>query len=500
MNGLLRYWNLWRIDPAGKSTGVEEYAIVSSQEFLSAGDVTSSQALDYLLSLFESTAEADWVRSQAGLCLRCYVSWPILSACRKLSRLFGQERFTYRELLPYVLNDDGQTLIVLSPDRKKQLELISTGQARALSCPVFSVRILQTFKAHDSSSMSLDNWAYLKTKQNPELKRFLSEFGFKSLSDWALINRVGTHQLERLSTRDRQFVEVFHLVYRRDRRQQHQHQRCPNPTAAQLQEMTHYLRDRGIEIQPDKLFAELKQVAKQLRQYDVWRTRASLEFVDKETGDRLVRTDLPPNNTSEQTLEAQEEQELLDYFHAQLKCALSESIRQAIRDRVITLEKSKGYANFAHQFLPGLRLYYQKNLSLKEIGLTLGFSNWAQTRRILNPGALISTVRTMTIQQVLEQMLKKAQEKGLTSLPPTPDYLKALAEQVEALADAEIFRAASEEIRSGRHRSLDSVYAQQVCFYLNEFAPQVVHPPLISSECAQSEALESLTQVNPRRA
>lgn len=43
--------------------------------------------------------------------------------------------------------------------------------------------------------MSLDNWTYLQTKQNKELKNFLSEFGFKLLSDWALLNRARAREM-----------------------------------------------------------------------------------------------------------------------------------------------------------------------------------------------------------------------------------------------------------------------------------------------------------------
>jgi hypothetical protein len=51
---------------------------------------------------------------------------------------------------------------------------------------------------------------------------------------------------------------------------------------------------------------------------------------------------------------------------------------------------------------------------------------------------------------------------GLTQLPPEPDYLKMLVEQIEAFADAEIFREAAEEIRAGKNRSMQSFYARSL--------------------------------------
>ena len=160
MNELIRYWKLWQINPSGEGPGVRDCSIASNQSFLRSRQVTNSQATDYLLALFNTIAADDFERSQAGLCLRCYVSWPIVNACRKLGSLFSQARFTYRDLLPFVLNDDGKTLIILSPDRKKQLELSSTGHTKALAFSVFSVRIMHTFTAHDSTSMRMENWAY----------------------------------------------------------------------------------------------------------------------------------------------------------------------------------------------------------------------------------------------------------------------------------------------------------------------------------------------------
>ena len=59
-------------------------------------------------------------------------------------------------------------------------------------------------------------------------------------------------------------------------------------------------------------------------------------------------------------------------------------------------------------------------MSLKEIAPELGMKNWDQARRILNPGELLSKVRSKTVEQMLESILKKAAEKGLTKIPPEP--------------------------------------------------------------------------------
>ncbi|MEM5838756.1 hypothetical protein AAHH59_10665, partial [Pediococcus acidilactici] len=135
-----------------------------------------------------------------------------------------------------------------------------------------------------------------------------------------------------------------------------------------------------------------------------------------------------------------EQQEILEFLHQQLLLALVAAIAQEIRDRVATLQKSKKYASFAQKLLPGLQLYYRDSLSLKEIAPKLGMTSWDQARRVLNPGELLGKVRTLTVQQLLGRILEKARELGLTRIISDPDYLKALAEQVEAFVDAEIFQ------------------------------------------------------------
>ncbi|GAB1544423.1 hypothetical protein NUACC21_70990 [Scytonema sp. NUACC21] len=468
-----RYWKIWRVNPASERVGYKLYSVALAQDFYQKqfsrnqnGDV---EAALYSYFYNKKLEVEDKNRAVAGLCLRCYVSDPILKACQKIDSLFGNEKqFTYQDLLPFVLNDDGESLIVPDKDGKNQLILEKNGEPKTAAYKFFSVKILQTYKPDSQSRMSLDNWAYLQTRQNSEIKDFLSEFGFKHLSDWALMNRVRAKQLDRLSLRQRHLVEVFHAVYRRDRQQQRSQQarRCPEPTKAQQQEMLVLLKRRNVIINDSvELLKELKQIVVQLRQYDIWSHREPIEIQDPETGGYKLRPDLPTNSLNEVDLE---QQEFLQFLQKHLKLALVKAVKQEIQASIIRLEKSKRYAPLAQKFLPGLKLYYGHGLALKEIAPQLGMSSWDQARRVLNPGELLSKVRSLTVQQLLDNILKKAEEKGLTKIPPEPDYLKTLSEQIEAFVDEEVFQEASEEIRVGKNRSMNSVYAQQVIQYLEQ--------------------------------
>lgn len=464
-----RYWNIYRVNPTRTHNGYECSVVPAAQAFLQQSISESEDIQSALLSHFYVNSKTDITsRAYAGLCLRCFVSEPILKACKKIHNLFASDKsFTYQELLGFVLNDDGKSLVITDNDRKTQLVVNSEGRADVAKYQFFTVKVLQTFKSDLRARMSLENWAYLQTKQNPEVKDFLSEFGFKHLSDWALLNRVRPKQLERLSKQDASLVEVFHCCYRRDRIQQQQHRktsaRCPDPSPSQLQEMLTLLQKRGansIINNTNTLLKALRDVASQLRQYDIWSYRESLEVQDPETGSYVVRTDLPHNSISEVDVE---QKEILEFLHSQLEITLINSIEQELESSISRLQKSKKYAPFAAKFIPGLQLYYQEGKSLKEITNILQMSSWDQARRVFNPGELLAQVRLKTVEKLLDAILKKACELGLTNLPAAPDYLKTLAEQIELFADEEIFQVAAEEIRAGKNRVMNSRYANLLC-------------------------------------
>jgi hypothetical protein len=481
-----RYFHLWQISATSNGQGFQSKQVPLALDYLQQqiANLDGSQQRTSQSQYFQSMLLNSFYRkdvnitifdaARAGLCLRCYVSEPILRACKKIDYLFhGQGCFSYRDLLPFVLDDDGQALTVLDDGGKKQLILDPEGNTHPAAYTIFSVKVLQTFKPQLPSSMSLKNWAYLQTKQNPEIKQFLFEFGFQLVSDWALLNRVKPEQYERLSQREQYLVTAFHAVYRRDRRQQQKRSlRCRHPSHQQLLEMMNYLlQEQGISYTAAKqLLSDLKRVASQLRQYDFWCSREPLDVYDPMTQTYSLRGDLPVNTG---VAAATEHSELLTFFDQQLRISLDEAIQRCICDRFTTLVNSRRYSAYAHVFIPGLLLYYCQGMPLRAVASQLGMTSWDQARRILNPGELLNQIRTLTVQSFLTRTLTKAQEMGLTQNTPDPAYLSTLMEQVEGFADTEIFLKASEELRAGQHRSMNSIFAQQMIKALEKYAQEI---------------------------
>ena len=478
MDASSKYFSLWCIDPINSRRGYQRKRLAVAKAFwerqpssvqTAARDSANREIQKTLLAQFceddaNMSSEGLSQRARAGLCLRCYVSEPILRACQKIDSLFsGNQAFSYQDLLPFVLNDDGSLLLLI--DDTAQVVVSDNEQLEPATFKTFSVEVLRTYNYKSTASVSLNNWTFLLTKQHPELKAFLSEYGFQNFSDWTLLNRIQANQLERLAERDRHLVEAFHAVYRRDRRQQKQTGRCADPNEQQLIEIKELLQQRDVAFNSlSEILKALKQIAQQLRQFDIWQSREPLEVKDKETGDYSLRVDLPADVADESAIE---EQDFLDFLQQQLYASLDSAIEQAIQNKIAKLKKSKKYAPFVSSFARGILRYYREGIPLKEIGVELGTSNWDQTRRILNPGELLSKVRASTIQKLLAPILEKAQEKGLASTPVEPSYLKNLMEQLEAFVDTEVFAEAASEIKAGKNRSLDSEYAQHLMRHLD---------------------------------
>ena len=473
MSALSRYWNIWRINPASQAPGYKSSLVPVAQEFIKhLGVCQNTNSQSTLLSYFydQDDARDIMTRAKAGLCLRCYISDPILKVCKNIDYSFSAgKQFTYRDLLPFVLDDDGKSLIVIERDAKKQFFIDKNGQLKNPSYQFFSLKILQSFRSESQSRMSLDNWAYLQTKQNPQIKNFISEFGFRHLSDWALLNRVRRKQLESLSVLECNIVEVFHLVYRRDRVRQRENgmRKCPNPSLEQLQEMLTYLKDRNFNINTTKnLIISLQQIVLQLRQYDIWNSRESLEIYNPDIQTYTTRTDIPGPNLD---LQEEENKEFIDFLHKKLNLTLADAIKKEVNNRIYQLQKSKKYAQFADKYIQGLQLYYCQNLSLREIAPQLNMNSWDRARRVLNPGQLLSDVRSFTIQKIISEILKKVQEKKFCVGSSSQEYIKNLAQEVECFADTEIFKEAAEEIRAGKNRTMNSLYAQQLRIYFQKY-------------------------------
>lgn len=465
MNELSRYWKLIKLDAAEAGRGYQIQALPPAQQFLEAycsdfADRTPppDQVQNQLLQWLQAPTAEQTTHTGSELCLRCYVSHPILQSCLRRSRLFGPGYgFTYRDLLPFVLNDDGKPI-----------------QGHFVP---FAIEILRSFCPQQSASLA--GWVDLRVRRHPELNQFLLERGLHSSSDWALLNRANPHQMHGI---DRVLVEVFHQVYRRDRPQHHQQgrQRCSDPTELQLQEMYQRLREQQVSLpSAQSVLGQLKRIADRLRQAEIWGRRGSpvtepLETIDPETGEARLRE--VPGRTDEPELEAEERSKLQQFCCDRLHHCLEQAIQQALCERIQHLQQRPRYAQFAHQVKPALQLLYVEGKSQAQIAAQLGMTNQSQVSRVLNPKELLTAIRQHTLERLLRDLLTKVQELNLVEFPVSPAYLNNLVQQLETFVDEQVFYAAVAELNATRNGPLNSAFADRLRLVLHEQSSPVASP------------------------
>lgn len=480
MGLLSNYWEMLRLDP--RSGGYEKKAISPASAFFQGQFSTlephtpltmaQHQAVQrLLLTIFQrrgATAEL-LVLAEAGLCLRCYVSHGILVACRQLASVFSAAKaFTYQDLLPFVLDDDGMTYIILNPAGQTQLCLDPTGQMTPLAYARFTVEVLRRFDPNAQGSLNLNSWVHYQTRQQPEIKRFLSERGFSFLTDWALLNQVRKRQWENFNDRDRALIKAFHQVYRRDRRQQgqRQHGKCPDPTLAQLQEMVDWLATQHIAVSsPEQLRRDLRRIAKALRQLDIWQRRGmpvwdSLDRGNEAGDDRLQAL---PDLKEINTVEAIAWREIQTQWQAQMPQCLEQGVVAGLKDYINHLQKRPRYRTLAAKVVPALRLIYREGKSQSEVADLLALTNQSQVSRLLDLKDLLSRVRDSTVAQVLNLLHPSLDADRCAT---DPDYLSTVAQKIEQFVDEEILMAGDSNTRLSNRRMMENLYRRYLQRYL----------------------------------
>ncbi|MBN4001432.1 hypothetical protein [Nostoc sp. LPT] len=481
-----KYWQM-QILPIGENVQLKKYREIGrAKEFFkiqfphlnskpTLSTEENKQVQSVLWEIFRSKDDI-YQRALAGLCLRCYVSHRILITCKTIPHIYNvsaENLFRYTDLLRFVLNDDGTALVVLDSEAKTQHILNhhdSTTRVIAKGGEFFSVDILQRFNPSLGSKESLDNWTTRLTRQNQEIKSFLWEFGLATPSDWGLLCKSVPRSLSGLLlTEDYEIVKAFQTVYQRDRLKTCQKGRCSEPTPSQLQEMLHLLQQRNITFSPQQLIYHIKRIAEILRQDWLFKKTGTTktiptEVYDNSTNDYLPNPDLPYYTDCEpEDIELEKLQEICqNLFEKVLYKIIAEVINQRIED----LKKSRGYKNFAQRFPEGLRLYYQENKSLSEIG-KLWEIEWSKARRIFQLENFLEIVQYRTEDIFLEELLQSVNKYQSTIISHEPDYLKNIAAEIREFTFKKTFKEAKAELAASKKQIKNSLFAQMIRIYLN---------------------------------
>ncbi|ACB51511.1 hypothetical protein cce_2161 [Crocosphaera subtropica ATCC 51142] len=469
MDQLTSYWQLYQV----RSNGTEyKKKIEAAEKWLKDSydltQWTQEKILNNLLNIFKNTALDNLLdnlieKGKSGLCLRCYISEYIVTACKKRASLFSSSQgVTYQALLPFVLDDDGKSLIIIDQEDKQQLEITDNGKFLPKSNNLFTVEVINSYKnsSDNQTKLSLRNWTYLKTKQNKKIVDFLAEFGFSNVTDWSLLNRVKKYELQQLTEQEQSIIKVYAEVYKRDRRQNQYilRSKCQPPSVEQLQEMINKLNVEKIQ-KPHTLLNELKRIAKQLRRVVVSLDSSLMDKEGETTTLEVPYHDVP--------IEEKEKLEIFNQIQDNLMHCFQTNIGKVVQNTIQKLQKSKSYSLYASQYIYVLKSFYQEGKSISNIAKEIGIEQY-KASRIFSPKNLLKEVRKQTVDDLINAILKLIKERKLITEPFDHNYLTLLTETVEQYADKEIFAEASAQIMTSTNNNYENLYTQTLIEYLTQ--------------------------------
>lgn len=426
-----------------------------------------------LFTIFDSHNDA-YQKAIALLCLRCYVSERILIACRmipQIHKISGENLFSYTELLPFVLNDDGKTLVILDKDRRTQLILEKDGTAKPLVPEgatlgrFFTVEILRKFNTQPGNNESLDNWVTRLTNHNDGVRSFLWSFGLATPTDWALLCKSIPAKMDTLFLQaDREIINAFQAVYQRDRLQSQIKGRCTEPTSNQLLQILQVLRQQNVILTQKELLSHFHRIAEVLREDWLYTKtgapkKVPTELYDSTNHNYQLNPELP--YYTDRNLEEVELEKLSELCQKLFEQVLKEIIAVVIRQRIEELKKSRGYKDFATKFCEGLRLYYKENMSLSEIAQQWGI-NWSKARRIFELENFIDIIQAQTEEKFSQKLLQSLDEQRVQTISHDPEYLKNIAVSIREFTCQKTFDLAKSELVTGKKQTKNSLLAKLI--------------------------------------
>ncbi len=462
MKNVAKYWNLVRLDSAGKlrTSAIEPAKKLMQQQFpdlIEAEESSNTVIQKDLISLKDNPSK--YLNIWSFRCLRCFVSHQIKQICIQLEMQFGREHdFTRTDLFIYTLNDTLENFHnyikqINNPSKYKSL----------------AVKIVETF---DPTKANLTTWTTRLVKQNRELQRFLLEQGVYLVSNWAILNDTNIKQVNKILTEFHNLtpqeikifaalLESYHNIYRGDRLQNRRGkgEKCKNPSSEQLEKMANLL-ESGIKLtlSPEQVLFKLEQLANLLREYRVY-----------VRGGRRKQQSLDNSEINTEGLQAQvvtQEDYERDYsgFVQAYQQKFQESLKQSIAE-VITFKVSKFKGKKAEkkpQYITALKLFYCQGKTMGEIAKVIGLQAQYQVTRLLKLKELRADIRHKML-QILEDWALKKTEKFI-DFQELKTRENAIAKALEEQIDLIIEESEKEVSVVGNNRS---VLAKGICDYVD---------------------------------
>lgn len=470
MNAISKYWTLVKINIAGgyKIEVISEAKAFFASEFLNdnaATNISDDQIQRQLREWMKFPPPHQPEKSTlAARCLLCFISHYIQQACRHIEAQFGiVHGFTYQDLLPFVLSDDGRL-------KKPAREVNASNSYQSIA-----QIILESF---DPEQSSLTTWTYRRVKHNYELNSFLLERGVYLVSDWAILNDTRTKQLERILSKfyqltpfevqqSSQILDSYHAIYRTARMQQRQggsKRKCQPPSSEQLQQIALMMASKTHkEFSAKMVIILLQQLANRLRNYRISVRGGSpkTESLDISENSYVVK-----NCIARPDLNSDSPDEIADFlnlYREQLLICLDEAIAQVTATWIKQLQHQD--AQKPQQFLIALQLFHCQGKTMAEIAIKVGLQAQYQVTRLLKLKSFRAEIRHQLLEMLRDRIFTAA--KSYIS----PEQLEKQDKQIEEALDEQInavIQEAETEASMAKKHSVSSLFSQKLCGYLDK--------------------------------
>ena len=471
MGATSKYWTLVKIDIAGgcKIEVIAEARDFFASEFLKGsaqGDVSDNEIQRQLRDWMKFPPPNQLEKSVfAERCLLCFISHHIEQACRHLESQFGAAHgFTYHDLLPFVLSEDGR------------FNKFSSEGAISSSYKSIAKIILESF---DPEQSSLSTWTYRRVKHHSELNSFLLERGVYMVSDWAILNDTRSKQLERILSdfyqltsfeieQSCQLLEGYHAVYRAARLQQRQgggRRQCQPPTPEQLQQIAQFIETKTSQkISPKMVTIRLQQLASRLRNYRILVRGGSPKSESLDVSKNSYAVNNFHGTQTLNNLDAQDEQaEFLKLYRQQLLLCLEDAIAQVTNSWIKQFQRQNPQK--IKQFITALQLFHCQGRTMGEIAAAVGLQAQYQVTRLLKLKSFRADVRHQLLSMLYGRILEAVQSYI------SPEQLQKKDKQIEEALDEQInmvIQEAETEASMAKSHPASSIFSQKLCSHLDK--------------------------------
>lgn len=475
MNSASRYWRLIKIDAAGRRK-IEEipsakaFFLESFPEFTAQSEVPDALIQRKLLHWMRKSTDANHALL-AQRCLQCFISCQIDQVCQKLAVQFGVEHgFTRSDLLPFVLDDSGNTKL-------------QAGVMPASSYKSLSREILESF---DPEQSSLATWTTRRVKHHRELNAFLLQNGVYLVSDWAILNDTNPKQLQRIFSQFHQLtaieikqasqlLESYHAVYRAQRLKQRQSGikgQCLPPTTEQLLQIAKRLLTENTQLlSPETLITQLQEIASRLREYRIHVRGGSLPVEPNNAPDSdTIFDNISSLNVIKSNEEPDDQMEFLIFYRQQFSICLDQALTTVINERVQQLQRRK--PEKAQKFLTALQLFHCQGKSMSEIAPIVNLPAQYSVAKLLKLKSLRADVQQRFLVLLKDCVFEQAQAYI------NPERLQTITQQIEKALNEQIAKLINEEATnastatSTKNSIPSSLFAQRLCHQLDVMRTQ----------------------------